>query len=259
MRLEDWLTGNAQLFTLVFFRVLSLCFVAPIFGNRTVPTRVKIGLGFFTALVLMPLVMRTQPAAVHAWAELPVLIVQESAVGFLIGLVASLLFAATQLSGEILGRHMGFGMVQLIDPEFDDETSVVAQFENLVALMLFLAVGGHHLVLAGLCDSFELVPIGGVHCDSSAAMEMVRVTGQVFPVAIKLTAPAFVILILTTVFEGLVARVVPQMNILVIGLPLKIAVGLIGLAACVPMFSYIFDKMLRVTTGDMYTFLEHLR
>lgn len=259
MKIEDWLTGHVQLFVLVFFRVLSLCLVAPIFGNRAVPAQIKAGLGFVTALVLMPLVMQTQPAQVHPWTAFPVLILQESSVGFVIGVVASLLFAAAQLSGEILDRYMGFGLAHLIDPEFDEETSLVSEFENLVALMLFLAIGGHHILLLGLCESFELIPLGGVRCDSAIAMEIVRVTGQVFPVAIKLTAPAFVILIVTTVVEGLIARFVPQMNVLVIGLPLKIAVGLIGLAACVPMFSYIFDKMLRATTGDMYTMLEHLR
>jgi len=257
--LEQWLTAHVQLFTLVFFRVLSLCLVAPIFANRALPMRLKAGLGFFAALVLMPLVMKMQPPQVRAWAELPVLIVQESSVGFVIGLVASLLFAATNLSGEILGRHMGFGMANVIDPEFGGETSVVAQFENLVALMLFLSIGGHHIVLVGLCDSFELVPIGGVHCNSSMAMEIVRVTGQVFPVAIKITAPAFVILIVTTVVIGLVARCVPQMNVFIVGLPLKIAVGLIGLAACVPMFSFVFQKLLRTTSADIYTMLEHIR
>ncbi|MBN1916623.1 MAG: flagellar biosynthetic protein FliR [Verrucomicrobia bacterium] len=259
MDLETWLTAHVQLFALVFFRILGLCLVAPIFANRAVPARLKAGLGFFMALMLMPLVIQAHPAQGRSWAAVPVLILEESSVGLLIGMVASLLFAATNLSGEILGRHMGFGMVQLIDPEFDDETSLVGQFENLVALMLFLAIGGHHIMLTALFDSFELIPIGGVRCDSSLAMEVVRVTGEVFPLAIRITAPAFVMLIMTTVVEGLVARFVPQMNILVIGLPLKIAVGLIGLAVCIPMFSSVFDKMLRTATGDIYTMLEHLR
>jgi len=180
-------------------------------------------------------------------------------VGFMIGLIASLLFAAISLSGEILGRHMGFGMARVIDPTFGGQTSVVAQFENLVALMLFLAISGHHLLVLALCDSFEIVPIGGVRCDSTIVTELIQVTARIFPIAIKITAPAFVILILTTVVIGLVARCVPQMNVLIVGLPLKIAVGLIGLAACVPMFSYIFEKMLRLTTQDTYRMLEHLR
>jgi flagellar biosynthetic protein FliR len=75
-------------------------------------------------------------------------------------------------------------------------------------------------------------------------------------VAIKITAPAFVLLILTEVVIGLVARSVPQMNVFIVGLPLKVAIGLVGLAACVPMFSFVFEKMLRVTYGDIYTGLE---
>jgi flagellar biosynthetic protein FliR len=258
MQLDKWLTAQVQLFVLIFFRVLSLCLIAPIFGNRTIQPRLKVGLGFFLAIVLMPLMMRTQPATLRAWSELPLLILQESAVGFMIGMIAGVLFAATSLSGQVLGRHMGFGMAKVIDPTFGGQTSVVGQFENLVALMLFLAISGHHLLVMALCDSFELVPIGGVRCDPSMATELIRVTGRIFPVAIKITAPAFVILMVTTVVIGLVARCVPQMNVLIVGLPLKIAVGLVGLAACVPMFSYIFEKMLRLTAGDIYTMLDHM-
>jgi flagellar biosynthetic protein FliR len=259
MKLDDWVIANIQLFTLVFFRVLSVCLIAPIFGNRAMPMQLKAGFGFFFALALTPLVMRMRPPALHAWSALPLLVIQEMSVGFMIGLISSLLFSATHLSGEMLGQHMGFGMARVIDPDFGDELSVVAEFENLVALMLFLAISGHHLLVLALCDSFEIVGIGGVRCDSSIATELIRVTARIFPVAIKITAPAFVILIVTTVVEGLVARCVPQMNVLIVGLPLKIAVGLIGLAACVPMFSYIFEKMLRLTTGDTYMMLEHLR
>jgi flagellar biosynthetic protein FliR len=206
----------------------------------------------------MPLLMGGRPPALRPWSALPLLIVQESSVGFMIGMVSSLLFAATNLSGEILGRHMGFGLATLLDPEQDDESSVVAQFENLVALMLFLAIGGHHLLLTALAGSFDVVPIGGVRCDSNLAMELVRVTGQIFPLAIKVSAPAFMILIVTEVVVGIVARCVPQMNVLIVGLPLRIAVGLIGLAACVPMFSYIFGKMVQASSGDILTMLEHM-
>ncbi len=258
MKLDDWLTAHVQMFALIFFRVMSLCLIAPIFGNRAVSPRLKVGLGFFLTLMLMPLMMRTQSAALRPWSHLPLLILEECSVGFMIGLISSLLFAVTHLSGEILGRHMGFGMAKVIDPTFGGQTSVVAQFENLMALMLFLAISGHHLLVLALCDSFEIVPIGGVQCDSGMAMEVIRVTGRIFPLAIKITAPAFVILMVTTVVIGLVARCVPQMNVLIVGLPLKIGVGLIGLAACVPMFSYIFEKMLRVTTADIYTMLEQM-
>jgi flagellar biosynthetic protein FliR len=258
MGLEGWLTAHAQFFGLIFFRVTSLCLIAPIFGNRAVDARIKIGLGFFLTLVLMPLLMGADPPPLRPWSALPLLVVQECSVGFMIGLVSSLLFAATNLSGEILGRHMGFGLVTLLDPEQNDEASVVAQFENLVALMLFLVIGGHHLLLTALAGSFDVVPIGGVHCQSDLAMELVRVTGRIFPLAIKISAPAFVILIVTEVVVGIVARCVPQMNVLIVGLPLRIAVGLIGLAACVPMFSYIFGKMMRASYGDILTMLEHM-
>jgi len=246
------------MFTLIFFRVLSLCMIAPIFGNRVIQARLKVGLGFFLAIVLMPLLMRVHRPALLAWSDLPLLIVKECSIGFIIGLIASLVFAATHLSGEIVGRHMGLGLARMIDPNVGGQTSVVAQFESMVALMLFLAISGHHLLVLAICDSFEIVPLGGVQCQADMALEIIRVTGRLFPIAIKITAPAFVILMVTTVVIGLVARFVPQMNVLIVGLPLKIGVGLVGLAACVPMFSYIFEKMLRLTTADIYMMLDHM-
>jgi flagellar biosynthetic protein FliR len=258
MTLDEWLVAHIQMFALILFRVLSLCMIAPIFGNQAVQARLKVGLGFFLAIVLMPLLMRVHRPALLAWSDLPLLILKECSVGFIIGLVASLVFAATHLSGQILGQHMGFGLARVIDPEMGGEMSVIAQFENMVALMLFLAISGHHLLVLAICDSFQIVPLGGVQCQADMALEIVRVTGRLFQIAIKITAPAFVILMVTTVVIGLVARFVPQMNVLIVGLPLKIAVGLIGLAACVPMFAYVFEKMLRVTTGDIYTMLDHM-
>lgn len=259
MTLDSLVIAYIQLFTLILFRVLSVCMIAPIFGNQAMPMRLKVGFGVFFTIALTPIVVHMHAPVLHAWSALPLLIIQEMSVGFMIGLISSLLFAATSLSGQILGRHMGFGLARVIDPTFGQQISVVSQFENLVALMLFLAISGHHLLVLALCDSFELIPIGGVRCDSSIATEFIQVTGRIFPIAIKITAPAFVILILTTVVIGLVARTVPQMNVLIVGLPLKIGVGLIGLAACVPMFSYVFEKMLRLTMHDTYRMLEHMR
>ncbi len=258
MKLDGWFIAHIQMFALIFFRVLSLCMVAPIFGNKAVQARLKVGLGFILAIMLMPLLMRVHRPAVLAWSDLPLLILKECSVGFIIGLVSSLIFAATHLSGEVLGRHMGLGLARMIDPNMGGQTSVVAQFESMVALMLFLAISGHHLLVLAMCDSFEVVPLGAVRCQADMALDIVRITGRLFPIAIKITAPAFVILIVTTVVIGLVARFVPQMNVLIVGLPLKIAVGIVGLAACVPMFAYVFEKMLRVTTGDIYTMLDHM-
>jgi flagellar biosynthetic protein FliR len=259
MNLDDWLIAHIQMFALILFRVLSLCMVAPIFGNKAVQARLKIGFGFFLAVMLMPLLMRVQRPTVLAWSGLPLLIAEECSVGLLIGLVSSIVFAATHLSGQIIGRHMGLGLARVIDPNGAGQSSIVGQFESIVALMLFLAIGGHHLLVLAICDSFEIVPLGGVQLHTDMAFNIVRITGRLFPIAIKITAPAFVILIVTTVVIGLVARSVPQMNVLIVGLPLKIAVGIVGLAACVPMLAYVFEKMLRVTTADVYTMLDHLR
>jgi flagellar biosynthetic protein FliR len=138
---------------------------------------------------------------------------------------------------------MGFGIVNVLDPMTNLEVSIISRLQYLFGFYLFLIIGGHHYFLLAVGESFRLVPIGNFHFSGNMVQQFVTMSGKVFDLAIRLGAPAMVALILTDVALGFIARVAPQMNVFLVGFPLKIATGLIMISVSLPMFAAIFPGM----------------
>ena len=256
--LGDFYMLKVKQFCLVFFRVAGIMATAPVFAQKEMPRRIKAAVAFFISITLFPIVA-IRPSAVAAdWGLFTIQIGAEIAVGIIIGYALSLLFAGIQLGGEIVGRQMGFGLARVFDPLTRRQTSPITQLQGLVATLLFLAVNGHHWLLMALSRSFSIVPPGNVSLNSAMSDRIVDMVGGVFSMAVKIAAPAFVLLLLTTILMGVVARAVPQMNILIVGMPLKIALGLIGLIITVPVFGYMFNKFFAMVQKDVIFILHEM-
>src|SRR5581483_2898791 len=148
-------------FLLVLARIAGLVLAAPVFGHLLVPVRVRIGLAMTFAVALAPAVAPGTPDFASSWMLARALAV-ESATGVLLGLVAQLVFAGVQLGGQLAGIQMGFGVVNLIDPQTHAQVTVVSEWQNLLALLVFLALDVHHLLVSALLESFRTVPPGAI-------------------------------------------------------------------------------------------------
>jgi flagellar biosynthetic protein FliR len=222
---------EVQLFLLALFRVGGLLLVAPIFGSRQVPQPVKLALALVLAGGLTPALASRpfQPAR-----DLPTLaawIAAETAVGVLLGYAARLVFSAIGMAGEFMGLQMGFGVVSTIDPQFAGQASVMAQFLDLFTILVFLALDGHHLFVQAIWGSFAMIPLGGFAPGGRLFGALLTTFTATFVTAIKLAAPVTVAAFLVNVALAFVARVVPQMNVFVVAMPLTIGVGLLTLMA----------------------------
>jgi flagellar biosynthetic protein FliR len=162
-----------------------------------------------------------------------VLFAKEVAVGLLLAWGIMLAFAAVQAAGQTVEVQFGFGFGAIVDPNNATETTVVAQFYATLFLLLFLMVDGHHLILRLLARSFDLIPVTAVPLSASLAAAAVDLFGAFFVWWVQLAAPFLVASLLIEAGLGLVARAVPQMNIFIVALPLKVGLGLllIGLLA----------------------------
>ena len=147
-----------QAAVLVFTRVGAILLTAPLFSSGSIPVHVKIGLSFMLAVIVFPLVT-VNAASVLPLASLGVAIAGEVLIGVIIGFTARLLFAAVQLAGQLVGFQMGFGIVNVIDPQTSTQVSIIAQFENIITLLIFLAVNAHHWFIMAIAKSFEVVPL----------------------------------------------------------------------------------------------------
>jgi flagellar biosynthesis protein FliR len=221
---------------LALARVAGLFLMGPIFASRTAPLRVRAALAFFITLAMMP-VLAAVPAP--STAEMGALVLAamlafETAIGFTVGLVAQLTFGAVQMAGQLAGIQMGIGLSNLIDPQTQEHITSLAQWQNLLALLIFLSVDGHHILIAAIADSFAVLPVGGGLPSAAGFGMVIDLAGGLFVIALKVAAPVLVLLLLVNAAMGVLAKLIPQLNVFIVGFPLNVAAGLFVLAASQP-------------------------
>ena len=167
------------------------------------------------------------------------LILRELLLGLSLGLVVRFVFAGAQMAGVLLGVQMGFGMVTLIDPNTSDPSSLIGDVFSMVATVLFLALNGHHLLIRVLAQSFGEVPVGGPALMPASLFSLLVPMGSVmFQLMVKLVAPILLVLFLTQVAMGLVARTVPRVQVMIMAFPVTIALGMIFLSLTMTLIGY---------------------
>lgn len=233
-------------FFLLFVRSTSFIASSPFFGDRSVPRMVKIGLGGLLSIAVF-----AKSGVVPAKMDLdilPILVAVASEVftGLLLGFLMQFLFAAVQMAGEFIGMDMGLAMASQLDPQFNQQTNVVSQFYFILAFWTFILLNGDYFLIQAFSFSLIAIPVAGLHLSSSSLDTLIRMAGMIFPIAVKIAAPAIVALFLTSISMGIAARVVPQMNIFFVAIPLRIGVGLYAMILSLPLFFYVFQKLLTV-------------
>ena len=228
-------------FIMVFVRMSAVIYTMPVLGSGSVPRMAKIGLTGAIAFIIYTSVDLKPVDLSMPILKLTLMLLGEVAIGLTIGFASQLVFTAVQLAGSVIGFQMGFAIVNVMDPATQSQVSITAQFQNIMALLIFLAIDGHHMLLNASVKSFEMIPLLGFNPSSGIVELMLLLTKNVFVSAIKLAAPIMASLFLLNVALGLIARTVPQMNVFIIGFPLQIAIGLFMLGATAPIFGLLFQ------------------
>jgi len=211
---------------LILLRVSIILSMFPIFGGMMVPKPVKAGLALMITIVLFPIVRPDPRLFPESLVGSINLILSELVLGLIIGLTIRLFFAAIQLGGQLIGFQMGFAIANVLDPESGTQGSILAQLGYWVALLCFLILDGHHVLLETLANSFSVIKMGSLGIGVGIFNRISEVSGDMFAMAIKIGAPAIAALLLTSAAFGIIAKVVPQVNILIVAFPIKIVVGL---------------------------------
>ena len=245
-----------QSFLLATMRVGAIFMTAPIFGSKNLPVQLKIGLILLTAIVLFPLLRSMDFIFPSHVISFGLAMGAEVIIGAIIGFSVRLIFSAIQLAGQLIGFQMGFAIVNVMDPQTSAHISIIAQFKNIVATLVFLSVNAHHLFVQAIVSSFRLVPPMNFNFSPSLMESILGLTNKVFIIAIKIGAPLIAALLFASVVLGLIARTVPQINIFIVGFPLKIAVGLIGLGLSMPIFCFFLRRIFEGIWGDISLLLK---
>ena len=229
---------NAWLISFIWplTRILGLVMVMPALGHRSVPGRVKIGLGIFVTLIVAPTLPPMPDVALGSWHGLLVL-VQQFLIGVAMGFIVRVVFAAFETAGEIIGLQMGLGFASFFDPQSAGQSLVLARFFNILATLVFLAVNAHLLMIGALVDSFQSLPIGTQPLSAAGFHNVAAFGSTIFSVGLQLSLPVLAIMLMTNLSLGILTRSAPQLNIFAIGFPITLGVGLIVLNMTLPHFA----------------------
>lgn len=241
-----------KFFILILFRVAGVIGTAPFFGSPLFPNQAKVPFALLLTLILFP-VLPKDPATLPITLGGYVLVVfLEMSIGIVLGLAATLVFAGVQLGGQIMDHQIGFALANVIDPITQHQQSILSQFWFLFATLIFLASKGHHMLIEGMVDSFRLIPLGGLTMDARwVELVTVEMAGNMFVIAVRLSAPVLVSLLLSSVAMGFMARTVPEMNIFIIGFALRIIVGIAVMIIVMPMIARALLGLFDVLADDL--------
>ncbi len=244
-------------FSLLFLRVVGLIFAAPFFGNIAIPKRTKVAFSLILTGLLFPFIpslagVPTSPLPI-AFA-----VAKELLIGICLGFALYLLFEAVVFFGQIVSYQMGFAIVSSIDPESQQRVPIIGQFEYLLVLLVFLALNGHHLLLSGLYSSLRTIPLGRASLSSLLLPQLIDSMKNVFVIALKLGAPVIAALLFGDLIMGLMARAIPQMNVFIIGYPIRIGIGFLALALCIPLLVSNLHQLLKGLEGEIIILLRIL-
>ena len=223
----SFLPALAAAFLLAFARVGTMVMLLPGLGESNIPVRVKLSIALLLTLIILPLHRQAYQVDMQSLTSVIVLMLHEIVIGIVLGATARVTLSALQVAGSIIAQQMGLGFVTAVDPTQNQQGMLVGNFLALLGVALIFATDMHHLVIAALNDSYKLFAPGEIPVLGDMAQHFTTVIATAFKIGIQLSAPFLVFGLLFNLGLGVLSRLMPQMQVFFIGMPLTIILGLL--------------------------------
>ena len=234
MRIDiSLLPALAAAFMLVFARIGAMVMLLPGFGEANIPVRVRLGIALALTLILLPLHRNAYTVSMTSIAPLLVLMVQEIIIGVVLGATARVTLSALAVAGSVIAQQLGLGFVTTIDPTQGQQGALIGNFLTMLGLTLLFATDMHHRVIAALSESYNAFSPGELMSSGDVAALATKAFATAFKIGIQLSAPFIVFGLVFNLGLGMLARLMPQMQVFFVGVPLSILGGFLILAAII--------------------------
>jgi flagellar biosynthesis protein FliR len=231
----------------IALRLSILSALLPVISGKSVPVLWRIALAVVIAAAIAPTItndLENLPTS-FSWEILAVEAMQSIIIGALLAFVVGIPFAAVRFAGQIIGVQIGFSMANTIDPQSGGQASLLSNFYYLLAVMFFFASDAHHILITAMIESVRVVPPFSEVFSIGGSWYILSEFGSFFAIGLKIASPVIIVLLLVSVSMGFIVKTVPQINILVVGFPIKIAVGLAVLGLSMFFFGSVFESVLQ--------------
>jgi len=222
------------------------------------PNKVKIVAVLAITMVCLPILQITPPPVPENSLAMGLLVLREVMVGLTLAFITQIIFAAVELSGQIVGLQMGFSIASVIDPTMGNQMQIMSVMQSLLATLFFFSLNIHHVFIRAIVDSFSVIPLGGWKMSEALIHFLIKVTTDVFILGVRLAAPVMVALLLTSVVLGIMARAFPQMNVFMVSFPLNIGLGFMVLGMTLLLFFHVLEIAFGNLSGQVVTLFRLL-
>jgi flagellar biosynthetic protein FliR len=230
-------------FMCISLRTIGLLTSSPVLGSRNIPWPVKTGVSLMTAYAIFPMVAKgSVPFVISSYVGA---VLAEFGIGMIFGFLASILMSAVEMAGHIIDVEMGLGMANVIDPQFGQSSPLMGAFHNALLFLVFLLINGHHVLINSLVTSFNLMPPGQAFLPDQWAQAGIITISKMLLAALTLSCPVWATSLIVDVTLGIIARSVPQINVFMVGMPLKNLIGLTVLSMSLVFYGSFTESILR--------------
>lgn len=230
----------------------------PVYFSGQAPARIKTGLTVTVSLLLFPIM---EPFVSTVDLRIPaflLLIINETLLGLMIGLIARLIFTSVEYGGTVIGYQMGFAAANIFDPQNQRQTALISQFQNVFAILLFLSLDVHHLFIQAAVNSYKLLPPGYLNFSGNAVPFLIQLSSRMFSLGAQFSAPVLAILLLSGLILGILARSFPQLNVFLLSFPLNIGISFVVIGLTLGLVKVLLSREFDMLPDRIFSLLHFL-
>lgn len=253
-KISEWM----PIYLMVFVRLSGMLVTMPILGYRTVAVRIRVMLAFILTLIIAP-ALGVQPfSELDSVLSVVLVVMKELFIGLMIGFGARVIFEGFAMAGSFIGRQMGMAMMNVLDPSSQEQQPIITQFWMFVMVIFFLITNSHYFLIETLFQNFAIIKPGSGYLTAGVGQAFVYSGTILFEMALKFAAPAMIFLLLVDISIAFIARVMPQMNVFFVSLPLKVGVGIVILIISLRLFQVLFGYVYGEVENFVLTIMNRM-
>jgi flagellar biosynthetic protein FliR len=218
---------NFDAILLVLIRMSGLFILSPVFGRQNMPALFKVGFAFFLTLIYITATENLAVDYQESMVLYVIYVIKELAIGIVMGYVTYIVMSGIYLAGQIIDNQIGFGYANVLDPITNIQVPLTSNFYYTYIILIFLLINGHHMIIRALFYSYKVIPLGQLTFSSDVIQELGSLMAEMFGIALRISAPIIAAVFIADVVLGVLSKTIPEMNVFVLGMPIKVMLGLI--------------------------------
>ena len=254
--MKEILISDFLIVLFIFIRIISMIGVAPVLSHESVPPIVKISIGIVVSYITFLTIDKSKITLDINLIPIAINVVKEILTGFVIGYMLNFVFYAISYSGTLIGYDMGLMMAETLNPMLNTNDNVLGQAIYYSAIMVFILINGHLHIISAIVASFNVIPIGKFTMTQQVTSLLIKYSFSVFTIAVKIASPIIVSFFLVHIAEGIIARVIPNIQIIHVTQPAKLGLGFIFLSILAPIYIYAIKAMLNTSEDQLMELIK---